>query len=229
MAFHNLPPAIAAFLAAVTERDGAALTAVFTADAGLVDLGQAHRREEIGGWIVRMMQADLRLHPINIARRERRFVLSCMVDRSVGDGPARCQLDWHFVLAGARIARLEIVDEPRPHLPPPIDAFVRAVNDFDLEGLLALFAEDAVVNDQLHDHWGKAAIRDWAREDIIGDKFTMYVVKAVKHYENYIITANVDSEYDKKGLPEPLVLSFYFSASGEKIVQLIILNNQLLE
>jgi ketosteroid isomerase-like protein len=230
MAFHNLPVPIAAFLGAVEERDAAALVAIFSADAGLVDLAQAYGPGQISDWIERMLgQAGLKLHPINLARRDGKIVLSCMVERSATGVADRRQLDWHFVLAGGKIAALDIVEEPGPYLPPPIDAFVRAVNNFDLEGLVALFADDALVNDQLHDYWGKAAIRDWAREDIIGDKFTMFVVKAVKHYENYIVTAHADGEYDKKGLPHPLTLSFYFSSSGEQIVQLIILNNQRFE
>jgi len=36
----------------------------------------------------------------------------------------------------------------------------------------------------------------------------------------------VDSDYDKCGLPDPLVLTFYFSAYQDKIVQLIILRNE---
>ena len=42
-----------------------------------------------------------------------------------------------------------------------------------------------------------------------------------------IFTANVDGDYDKRGLPEPLVVTLYVSISDNKIVQLIILPNQL--
>jgi len=40
-------------------------------------------------------------------------------------------------------------------LPPLMAAYVEATNSFDLERLIATFAEDALVNDQLRDHWGK--------------------------------------------------------------------------
>jgi hypothetical protein len=40
-------------------------------------------------------------------------------------------------------------------LPPLMAAYVEATNSFDLERLMATFAEDALVNDQLRDHWGK--------------------------------------------------------------------------
>jgi hypothetical protein len=111
-------------------------------------------------------------------------------------------------------------------LPPLVAAFVEATNSFDLEQLLATFTDDALVNDQLRDYWGKAAIRDWAERDIIGDRLTIAVTKIVSHYGNFIVTANVDGNFDKRGLPDPLVLAFYFTPHHELIVQLIILRNR---
>ena len=111
-------------------------------------------------------------------------------------------------------------------LPPLVARFVEATNSFDLERLLATFADDALVNDQLRDYWGKAAIRDWAERDIIGERLTIAVTKIVSHYGNFIVTANVDGNFDKRGLPDPLVLAFYFTSHHELIVQLIILRNR---
>jgi hypothetical protein len=115
---------------------------------------------------------------------------------------------------------------PPPALPPLVAAYVKATNSFDLDGLLTAFADDALVNDQLRDYWGKSAIREWAARDIIGERLTMHVVKIMEHYGHFILTANIDGNYDKRGLPDPLVLTFYFSAHGDQIVQLIILRNQ---
>jgi hypothetical protein len=36
----------------------------------------------------------------------------------------------------------------------------------------------------------------------------------------------VDGDYDKTGLPDPLVLTFYFSLDGGKISRLIISGNK---
>jgi hypothetical protein len=111
-------------------------------------------------------------------------------------------------------------------LPPLVGAYVEATNSFDLERLMATFVEDAVVNDQLRDYWGKPAISEWAKRDIIGERLTMNVTKVISHYGNFILTANVDGNYDKRGLPDPLVLAFYFTPQSELIVQLIILRNR---
>ena len=111
-------------------------------------------------------------------------------------------------------------------LPPLVAAYVEATNSFDLERLMSTFAEDALVNDQLRDYWGKPTIREWAKRDIIGERLTMNVTKVISHYGNFIVTANVDGNYDKRGLPDPLVLAFYFIPQSDLIVQLIILRNR---
>jgi ketosteroid isomerase-like protein len=111
-------------------------------------------------------------------------------------------------------------------LPPLIAAFVDATNSFDLERLVVSFADDALVNDQLRDYWGKAAIRRWAERDVIGEKLTIAVTKVVKHYDNFIVTADIDGNFDKRGLPDPLVLAFYFTPHDDLIIQLIILRNR---
>jgi hypothetical protein len=36
----------------------------------------------------------------------------------------------------------------------------------------------------------------------------------------------MDGTYDKTGLPDPLILSFYFSLRGDQITQLIIIDNK---
>ena len=111
-------------------------------------------------------------------------------------------------------------------LPPLIAEYVEATNSFDLERLMGTFAEDALVNDQLRDYWGKPAIREWARHDIVGERLTMNVTNLVKHYANFIATANIDGNFDRSGLPDPLVLAFYFNPQDDLIVQLIILRNR---
>jgi hypothetical protein len=125
-----------------------------------------------------------------------------------------------------RGARTAATDEVTARLPPSVAAYIRATNLCDLDALLATFVDDALVNDQLTDYWGKEAIAAWAARDIIGERLTLKVVKTVEHYGHSIVTAHVDGLFDKRGLPDPLVLAFYFSSYDNKIVQLIILRNQ---
>jgi hypothetical protein len=117
-------------------------------------------------------------------------------------------------------------DEMIVGLPPSVAAYIRATNLSDLDALLETFVDDALVNDQLCDYWGKEAIAGWAVRDIIGERLTLKVVNTVQHYGHSIVTAHVDGLFDKRGLPDPLVLAFYFSSQNDKIVQLIILRNR---
>jgi len=55
---------------------------------------------------------------------------------------------------------------------------------------------------------------------------TMKVVKVVEHFGDTIVTADVDGDFDKTGLPGPLALAFHFTVRADKIVRLIILNNR---
>lgn len=107
-----------------------------------------------------------------------------------------------------------------------VAAFVEATNSFDLDRLMVAFADDALVNDQLRDYWGKAAIRLWADRDIIGEKLMIAITKLVKHYDSFVVTAEIDGNFDKRGLPDPLVLALYFTSHDDLIVQLIILRNR---
>src|SRR5882724_68442 len=117
-------------------------------------------------------------------------------------------------------------DTHGPVLPGAVAAYVRASNAADLSALLDAFVDDALVNDQLCDYWGKDAIAEWAASEIIAQRLTMSVTNVVNHYYNAILTANVGGDFDMRGLPDPLVLVFYFSISRDRIVQLIILRNR---
>ena len=110
-------------------------------------------------------------------------------------------------------------------LPESVEAFVDAMNRLDIEGLLATFVPDAVVNDQQREYRGKEAIRGWIAKHIVGDRVTMKPTETVRRGESVTVTAVMDGTYDKTGLPAPLLLSFYFSLGGEGIVQLVIVHN----
>lgn len=113
-----------------------------------------------------------------------------------------------------------------PQLPTPITAYIAATNAFDLDALLATFAEDALVNDHRDEFAGGAAIRDWARREIIGDRVTMRVTTAKRCGNSAAVTARIDGNFDKTGLPDPLLLTFYFAFDEAKIAQLIIVHNK---
>ena len=113
-----------------------------------------------------------------------------------------------------------------PNLPAPVSAYIAATNHFDIDALMATFAEDALVNDHRNEFAGRDAIRNWARREIVNDRVTMLVTGTTSRGNCVAVTANIDGDFDKTGLPVPLVLTFYFSVSAQRIVQLIIVHNK---
>jgi ketosteroid isomerase-like protein len=108
----------------------------------------------------------------------------------------------------------------------PVSAYIAATNSFDIEALMATFAEDALVNDHRNEFDSRDAIRNWAQREIVDDRVTMRVTGSTCRGNTAAVTAKIDGNFDKTGLPDPLVLTFYFSVSGERICQLIIVHNK---
>jgi ketosteroid isomerase-like protein len=112
-------------------------------------------------------------------------------------------------------------------LPTPVSAFIAATNAADVEALVAAFAKDAIVNDHRNEFAGPDAIRDWAQREIVDDRVTMQVTAATCRGNTATVTASIDGNFDKTGLPDPLLLTFYFSVGDGRIVQLVIVHNRL--
>ncbi len=54
----------------------------------------------------------------------------------------------------------------------------------------------------------------------------MNVTEVIDHYGDTIVRAAYDGAYDKTGLPDPLILTNYFSVRDGKIVSLITIHNK---
>lgn len=98
---------------------------------------------------------------------------------------------------------------------------VRAVNAFDIDAVVATFAEDAFINDVSREIRGLDAIHAFVAKEIVGDNVTMDVTEVIDHHGDAIVRAIYDGDYDKTDLPDPLVLTNYFGVRDEKIVSLI--------
>jgi hypothetical protein len=123
---------------------------------------------------------------------------------------------------------MQLSEPQQPPLPAPIEEFVSALNSGNLEALLATFAAHALVNDQLREYWGSKEIAEWARHDLTGQHLTLQVGKVTRNGDHTVIAARVDGDFEKRGLPDPLIVTFYFSVLDGKLVQLIILRNETL-
>jgi hypothetical protein len=105
-------------------------------------------------------------------------------------------------------------------LPPTAAAYVRAVNDRDPAAFVALFAEGAVVSDIGREFRGPVEIAAWSDREIFAPQVTLEVIDVADRDGETVVTAKVDGNFDRTGLPDPVVINHHITAEGGKIVGL---------
>jgi hypothetical protein len=102
-------------------------------------------------------------------------------------------------------------------MPQPIAAFTKATNGHNSDELLATLTAGAVITDEGQEYRGIAAIKKWSDEKYIGAKVTLDAVDLMNGDGKTIVTLRVDGNFDKTGLPDPLLLDFHFTLDTNKI------------
>jgi uncharacterized protein (TIGR03067 family) len=105
-------------------------------------------------------------------------------------------------------------------LPERAADYIRTTNANDPTGFVSLFADDAVVDDAGRIIRGSDAIRRWAASDIFGANVTLEALDASEYEGDVTITAKVDGTFDRKGLPDPLIMTFDIAFRSGKIANL---------
>ena len=93
----------------------------------------------------------------------------------------------------------------------PISDFVTAVNEHNNKAFLAVFAENAVITDEGNEYQGIGAIKDWDDEKNTGANITLSPIEITERNGKTILTAEVDGNFDKTGLPDPFLMDLYFT------------------
>jgi predicted phosphodiesterase len=101
-----------------------------------------------------------------------------------------------------------------------------AVNAFDIDAIVATFADDALVNDNHREFWGTDQVRAWVAAEMVGDHVTITPVEAFEHHGTMIVRGRYDGDYDKAGLPDELILTNYFTVEHDRIVSLFVIHNR---
>jgi hypothetical protein len=102
-------------------------------------------------------------------------------------------------------------------MPQPIAAFTKATNAHNSDELLATLTAGAVITDEGQEYRGIAAIKKWSDEKYISAKVTLDAVDLMNGDGKTIVTLRVDGNFDKTGLPDPLLLDFHFTLDTKKI------------
>jgi hypothetical protein len=108
-------------------------------------------------------------------------------------------------------------------LPAVIEAHIAAVNAGDLDALTATFADDALFTAQAQAR-GIAAVRILLAKEFIDDHVTFEVRDVIDHHGDFIMRIEYDGTYDKTNLPDPLIMTNYYSLRGDKIITLAVIS-----
>lgn len=103
---------------------------------------------------------------------------------------------------------------------PLANEYVQATNDGPPERFLALFADDAVVRDAGRELHGRAAIRDWSQREIFDVQVTLDVLDAAQRDGRTVLTTRVEGNFDRTGLPDPVIIEQRLRFDGDMIREL---------
>ncbi len=105
-------------------------------------------------------------------------------------------------------------------LSPAAAAYVRATNTHDASAFLACFTDDAVVDDAGREFRGIEAIRAWSNREIMEAQVTLELLAVDGRDGEVTLTTKVDGNFDRTGLPDPLILEHHLRLEGDKIAAL---------
>jgi hypothetical protein len=95
-------------------------------------------------------------------------------------------------------------------LPPSIEQYFAAANARDAAQFAEAFAEDAEVRDEGHTYRGRSGIRAW--RETVEKKYTVTAtpLSAAERDGRVVVTALIEGDFPKAGLPDPLHLEYRF-------------------
>jgi hypothetical protein len=101
-------------------------------------------------------------------------------------------------------------------LPSTLAKYFAATNSHDVDGILVLFADGAVVKDEGREHRGAVAIREWMSEAIARYAFKVELTGVAEVDDKTVVTGLVSGNFPGT----PVSLRHEFTLEDEKIVHL---------
>ncbi|GFZ30372.1 hypothetical protein CSC2_08980 [Clostridium zeae] len=108
-------------------------------------------------------------------------------------------------------------------LQQPIETYFDATNNQDPKRFISIFDEDSIVLDEGQELVGLEKIMVWGEKNHFEANIKLEVVKAINEDSTTIVTAKVDGDFDKTGLPDPLLLDYHFTVTKGLVSKLEIL------
>lgn len=103
-----------------------------------------------------------------------------------------------------------------PQMHTTLERYFAATNRHDVAGMIADFADDAVVKDEDHEHSGVPAIREWMKETIRKYKFKAEPTRVARENDRTAVSVTVSGDFPGS----PIALTYWFKLEGQKIARL---------
>jgi ketosteroid isomerase-like protein len=95
-------------------------------------------------------------------------------------------------------------------------SYFAATNAHDVDGMIAGFAEDAVVEDEGRQHRGRVAIRDWMKETIEKYDFTANPIESSRMGPKTVVLVSLSGKFPGS----PITIQYQFTVEAQKIARL---------
>ena len=105
-------------------------------------------------------------------------------------------------------------------LSPVAECYIRATNDHNAPAFQGLFADSAIVDDAGRVFRGFDAIKEWSDREIFAARVMLEVMNVEELNGEVAITTKVDGNFDRTGLPDPVIIVHRITVEGDKIVGL---------
>lgn len=107
------------------------------------------------------------------------------------------------------------------YLPLSIGEFFQFANDNNYKNFIEVFTKDAYIFDEKKKIKGIEAIEKWSENAIFNPNVKFKIKNYTEQDDRITVTAEVDGDFDKTGLPSPLLIDHRFKLRSGKIEELI--------
>jgi len=97
-----------------------------------------------------------------------------------------------------------------------LESYFAATNRHDVDGMIAAFADDAVVKDEGREHQGTSAIQEWVKETIRKYDFKAEPTAVTRANDQTVVGVTVSGTFPGS----PIALTYRFRLDGRKIARL---------
>src|SRR5262245_9861983 len=108
----------------------------------------------------------------------------------------------------------------RNGLHPTVAAYLAATNHHDRSAFVACFADCALVQDVGRVWRGIDAVRAWSEREIFTPNVELEVIALYVQGEETFVTTRVEGDFDRTGLPDPVVIEHRIALAGDRISRL---------